>query len=442
MGKEKKIAVALLALLVLVFGVVLMRRLTRPSDEAAAATTSQQDTAQDPSKHSREAGDNQSWPGRTTQAASAPTLLVPAVVPSATASHPPEDVTTPWTAVSDAAKKSPGGGSVASDLPPPYIPGPPVPKGDDRYSMSATSSQVGRAETPALVPAKAPSNPFRSGASNSAAGGSASVGQGSENVRAAEPSPAADPPTARYGYSPAPPATFAAMPGPAAGSARASQPSGFSRGGRNQALQSTGGDIMPPGGASPYGSSSSYPMSPGASDGGSPRGTENFNSAGGTYQVQPNDNYWVISEKVYGSGAYFNALAEHNRSKVAQRDKLRVGETISTPTIAQLEQSYPQLCPKPSHRDTVRSRATLTSTRGAYAGGRTYEVQEGDTLFDIARHELGKASRWSEIYDLNREALGKDFDYLTPGMQLVLPSKDSSPSTDKTTRRTTPAYDR
>ena len=67
-------------------------------------------------------------------------------------------------------------------------------------------------------------------------------------------------------------------------------------------------------------------------------------------------------------------------------------------------------------------------------GGRTYVVQEGDTLSSIARNELGKVSRWAEIYQLNREALGKDYDYLTPGMRLVLPIRDSQ-SGDRTTRR-------
>jgi len=51
-------------------------------------------------------------------------------------------------------------------------------------------------------------------------------------------------------------------------------------------------------------------------------------------------------------------------------------------------------------------------------------VAEGDTLFDIARNELGKASRWAEIYALNREQLGEDFDHLAPGTQLILPAGD------------------
>src|SRR5688572_32376490 len=44
-----------------------------------------------------------------------------------------------------------------------------------------------------------------------------------------------------------------------------------------------------------------------------------------------------------------------------------------------------------------------------------------DTLFDIARYELGDAKRWPEIYQLNRVALGVDIDYVKPGTKLVLP---------------------
>jgi nucleoid-associated protein YgaU len=48
-------------------------------------------------------------------------------------------------------------------------------------------------------------------------------------------------------------------------------------------------------------------------------------------------------------------------------------------------------------------------------------VQEGETLFDIARQQLGKASRWVEIYQLNRERLGDKLENFRPGMTLLLP---------------------
>jgi len=146
----------------------------------------------------------------------------------------------------------------------------------------------------------------------------------------------------------------------------------------------------------------------------------------GKYEIRPNDSYWTISQTVYGTRAYYKALAERNRSKVGNEDRLKPGEWISTPSIAQLEKSYPELCPKTSRRETRESGMTPVSSRQSYRGGRTYKVSEGDTLFNIARYELGKASRWAEIYDLNRDVLGKDFNYLTPGMKLVLPDNEKA----------------
>ncbi len=78
-------------------------------------------------------------------------------------------------------------------------------------------------------------------------------------------------------------------------------------------------------------------------------------------------------------------------------------------------------------------RALPTSSSGGY-GGRVYVVQVGDTLFDIARYELGKASRWAEIYDLNRNQLGSDYDYLAPGTKLVLPDEQPNQADNITAR--------
>jgi nucleoid-associated protein YgaU len=64
-----------------------------------------------------------------------------------------------------------------------------------------------------------------------------------------------------------------------------------------------------------------------------------------SYTVGPNENYWLISKRLYGSGAYFKALYEHNRRKFPLADGLRAGDVISTPSLAELEQKYPQLCP-------------------------------------------------------------------------------------------------
>jgi hypothetical protein len=69
----------------------------------------------------------------------------------------------------------------------------------------------------------------------------------------------------------------------------------------------------------------------------------------------------------------------------------------------------------------VPSASTRQDQRGV--GGRTYLVEAGDTLFDIARNELGDGARWREILRLNRETLGDDSHDLSPGTKLILPSR-------------------
>lgn len=175
------------------------------------------------------------------------------------------------------------------------------------------------------------------------------------------------------------------------------------------------------GGPSPGMASSSLDgMPPGMAPGAEPAGLQ----PDGTYRVEPNDNYWRISEKFYGTGAYFKALAEHNRKQIENPERLQVGERIEIPAEADLQANYGDLCPKPSHLATPGSGTIPVSYA---AGGRTYVVEEGDTLFDIARHELGSPARWKEIYDLNRTQLSEDFNHLRPGTQLMLPPDASSP---------------
>jgi len=153
----------------------------------------------------------------------------------------------------------------------------------------------------------------------------------------------------------------------------------------------------------------------------------------GKYRVAPGDNFWTISQKVYGNGSYFKALEEHNRERFPYSDRLPVGQEVRVPPARELEEQYPDLCPRSRTPAADRQRGALNvSDREGFSGrGRTYKVQEGDTLFDIARDQLGKAARWNEIYELNRAQLGGDFNFLSPGMELVLP--ENRPSRDPLT---------
>lgn len=134
------------------------------------------------------------------------------------------------------------------------------------------------------------------------------------------------------------------------------------------------------------------------------------------YTVEPNDNFWRISQKLYGTGAYFKALEEYNRQRFGDQVVIHAGDVIAAPPLDVLRARFPELAP---------NGRTAPAARRPSRGRRSYTVADGDTLFDIARHELGKASRWSEIYELNRDQLGNDFNDLTPGMKLALPDAGS-----------------
>ena len=143
----------------------------------------------------------------------------------------------------------------------------------------------------------------------------------------------------------------------------------------------------------------------------------------GNYTAQPNDNFYTIAKKVYGSGAYYKALAMHNKDKYPKANQIRIGDVVQTPSAETLESRYPELCPRPEHRDAAKQRSSAAAGR-SLAGRRVYVVQEGDSLFDIARFELGARARVAELIELNRDVLGDQINYLTPGMRLVLPETE------------------
>lgn len=52
-----------------------------------------------------------------------------------------------------------------------------------------------------------------------------------------------------------------------------------------------------------------------------------------------------------------------------------------------------------------------------------YVVQPGDSFYSIAESTLGSASRWKELFELNKKAVAGDPRKLRAGMSLILPEK-------------------
>ncbi len=140
------------------------------------------------------------------------------------------------------------------------------------------------------------------------------------------------------------------------------------------------------------------------------------------YEVRPRDNYWSISKRVYGTGRYFTALARFNRERIPDPKKMRPGMKVMVPTREALEQANPDLFPK---------RVLNTDPAGADSGffmdengTPRFRVGKEDTLGSIAHAHLGRFSRWTEIYQLNRQRL-IDPNKLTVGTELQLPQDAS-----------------
>jgi nucleoid-associated protein YgaU len=150
---------------------------------------------------------------------------------------------------------------------------------------------------------------------------------------------------------------------------------------------------------------------------------------GDQYTCGPNDSFWTISQRAYGAGGYFKALFELNRKRTKDSEDLKVGEVLTVPDEAIIRRMYPDLCPKPRKLIAGTQQRMVAASNRLQGAAHVYTVVDGDTLFEIARHELGKPSRWAEIYDLNHDILGDDFDYLRPGTELILPDSSSGSST-------------
>lgn len=134
--------------------------------------------------------------------------------------------------------------------------------------------------------------------------------------------------------------------------------------------------------------------------------------------IRVGDSFWLIAQRAYGNGGYFRALYEHNRERFPEPDQLPVGARVEIPSTANLRQRFPEFCPMASEESVASDRASETSD-----SVRFYTVVGGESLFDVARFQLGQGSRYVEILQLNRDALDGTRETLPAGLRLRLPPR-------------------
>ena len=140
------------------------------------------------------------------------------------------------------------------------------------------------------------------------------------------------------------------------------------------------------------------------------------------HEVQSGDNYWTISKRYYGTARFFGALAEYNKPRIPDPNKMKPGMYVLVPDLDVLYERFPKIT------GVDPRKITPADTRPGFFvdrdGQPAYRVGKGDTLTDIAQNHLGRSSRWVQIYSLNRDRIPKT-EALKIGTVLRLPSDAS-----------------
>lgn len=129
------------------------------------------------------------------------------------------------------------------------------------------------------------------------------------------------------------------------------------------------------------------------------------------HRVQLGDTFASLSRMYYGDEKYTQFLIEQNPA-IADPSQLRVGTTIKIPALD-------------SESDSREAEASVVTARvksKPSGDQRSYTVKSGDTFYGIAGKALGNASRWREIYELNKSHVGGDPSRLKVGQVLILPN--------------------
>jgi nucleoid-associated protein YgaU len=153
------------------------------------------------------------------------------------------------------------------------------------------------------------------------------------------------------------------------------------------------------------------------------------------YTWQSGDSFRSIAAKVYGDAAKFTVLRRSNegRENVQPGEKILVpvfdldaphGEVAATATLAAApapSQPAAQGSAPSKSAQTANLVAPKTATAPS-AGPRVHVVKDGESLWKIAKIELGDGGRWNEIFEANRDMLSKP-EAVHAGMKLRVPAK-------------------
>ena len=129
-----------------------------------------------------------------------------------------------------------------------------------------------------------------------------------------------------------------------------------------------------------------------------------------THRVQSGDTLSSLAQVYYGDAKYAQLLIDGNPG-LGDPNRLRVGSLVKIPPLPS------ELAVRSAIKPVVKAASAAQET----GKRRVYTVKPGDTFYGVARDVLGDASRWKELFALNRELVQGDPTRLQIDQVIVLP---------------------
>lgn len=130
-----------------------------------------------------------------------------------------------------------------------------------------------------------------------------------------------------------------------------------------------------------------------------------------TYVVQKGDTLWHIAEREYGNGQYFSHISQDNNLK--NPNLILVGQSLKITALTDQQKAQ-----APTSKGQISDNA-WSSDKTVYVD---YTIVKGDSLWKIAKAQLGDPYRWPELYQVNKAVIGKNADLIYPGTVIKVPT--------------------
>lgn len=144
------------------------------------------------------------------------------------------------------------------------------------------------------------------------------------------------------------------------------------------------------------------------------------------YTWKEGDTWRGIANTYYGDWQRLDVLKRHNEGRM----DVQPGETVFVPVFAgecPVAAAEPMTAavakdsaPKEAAAKSGKKGKSTPVTAAAPSGKKMHVVTNGESLWKIAKAELGDGNRWKEIYDANRDLLDKP-ESIKKGMRLRIP---------------------